>query len=328
MTAHLPLRAYNRLDLSDRDESLVRAASVWEPHKGTLLCGQFRLVWNQLNLTRSAIGAFEFGSTSVIEAEPQAPVWRVGIPISGDMIHVIGRREFHACQSRAVVNKARAPLSLRITPSRTLFAGFEEAAINAALDARLGPPRREDQLSMEFPVDRGPGAAFNSYLRWLIGECDSPQPNLLMSLQSLAAIDSVLLELFVDAVAARALESFDSRNSYIGEFRMGQLIEWIDGHLGEPLSLTRLAQAAQTNLRAIQLAFRRSRAVSAREYILGRRLEAARRMLEAADESTTVTSVCVACGLYHFGRFSAHYRTKYGELPSETLARHRGDPTN
>ena len=40
----------------------------------------------------------------------------------------------------------------------------------------------------------------------------------------------------------------------------------------------------------------------------------------------TVSSIALDWGFWHFGEFSRAYRACFGELPSETLRRHRAEP--
>jgi transcriptional regulator GlxA family with amidase domain len=39
-----------------------------------------------------------------------------------------------------------------------------------------------------------------------------------------------------------------------------------------------------------------------------------------------VSSIALDWGFWHFGEFSRAYRACFGELPSETLRRHRAEP--
>jgi transcriptional regulator GlxA family with amidase domain len=55
------------------------------------------------------------------------------------------------------------------------------------------------------------------------------------------------------------------------------------------------------------------------------RLSGARRALLDPTQTTTVTAVALRWGFLEFGRFSMQYRQRYGEVPSETLRRARGD---
>jgi transcriptional regulator GlxA family with amidase domain len=60
-----------------------------------------------------------------------------------------------------------------------------------------------------------------------------------------------------------------------------------------------------------------------RDVLLQMRLERARERLLSAVPSDTVTSIALDCGFAHLGRFPTAYRTAFGELPAETLARSR-----
>nr|WP_243645044.1 helix-turn-helix domain-containing protein [Rhodovulum euryhalinum] len=39
------------------------------------------------------------------------------------------------------------------------------------------------------------------------------------------------------------------------------------------------------------------------------------------DSAPTVTEAAITCGFGHLGRFSAAYRARFGEAPSQTRAR-------
>jgi transcriptional regulator GlxA family with amidase domain len=55
-------------------------------------------------------------------------------------------------------------------------------------------------------------------------------------------------------------------------------------------------------------------------YLTRLRLHRVRQALRAASsETTTVSSVALDWGFWHFGEFSRAYKECFGELPSETL---------
>ena len=101
MGGELPLADYTRLIVQDRDESRVRAGALWEPHDGEYLGGPFYLKWNQFDLTRSAIGAMEFRSRSIVTARPEAPVYRTSFQVAGKMRHRIAGAEVVQAALRA-----------------------------------------------------------------------------------------------------------------------------------------------------------------------------------------------------------------------------------
>lgn len=97
-------------------------------------------------------------------------------------------------------------------------------------------------------------------------------------------------------------------------------VDFIESHLGEPLSVSSVADAVGVGTRALQEAFRRELDTTPLAFIRERRLARAREaLLRAAPTSTSVTEVAVGLGVTHLGRFSVEYHQRYGETPSTTL---------
>jgi AraC-like DNA-binding protein len=99
--------------------------------------------------------------------------------------------------------------------------------------------------------------------------------------------------------------------------------EFIAANLAEALTPTLIARAAGMSVRALHYAFRQNRARTPGEFVRERRLDRARDLLADAA-SRTVTEVALDCGFNHMGDFSAAYRRRFGETPSQTLRRSSG----
>ena len=98
--------------------------------------------------------------------------------------------------------------------------------------------------------------------------------------------------------------------------------DYIEAHLNEAIRLNQLAAHAGVSIRTLELAFRQLLGVAPIEYIRTRRLNQLRRqLLRKGREIPTLADLAKEHGLIHMGRLSAEYRTLFGELPSETLAR-------
>ena len=102
---------------------------------------------------------------------------------------------------------------------------------------------------------------------------------------------------------------------------VNQAIAFIEAHAGESLSVTDIAHAARTSVRALQQGFARHHDTSPTAYLRRVRLEGAHRELAAAEPTgpVTVADVAARWGFSQAGRFAAHYREAFGVLPSETL---------
>jgi AraC-like DNA-binding protein len=98
-------------------------------------------------------------------------------------------------------------------------------------------------------------------------------------------------------------------------------IEFMEAHLETPVTLAEVAGAAGVPGRTLLKHFHDYRGMSPMEYLRRARFDRAHQTLRRADVSQTVSEVAVTWGFFHLGRFSAEYRRRYGELPSETLAK-------
>ena len=127
-----------------------------------------------------------------------------------------------------------------------------------------------------------------------------------------ARLADVLLALRPEAGPARLAVS-----------RLADLENWIDAHLGEPITIGRLCEVAGVGERSLQFAFRERRGMSPMRFVLERRLAAAHLQLSRSEARVDVTTVATQLGFTHLGRFSIAYREAYGEPPSRTLLRAR-----
>lgn len=105
--------------------------------------------------------------------------------------------------------------------------------------------------------------------------------------------------------------------------RLKEVCEFAMGNLDSRITLTDLEEFSGFSARALQYGFRRRFGCSPQRWLLDQRLEAVHAALRAAGPEATVTAVA---GRYftHLGRFARQYRDRYGESPSDTLARRRG----
>jgi AraC-like DNA-binding protein len=86
--------------------------------------------------------------------------------------------------------------------------------------------------------------------------------------------------------------------------------------------LADLARVVGVSVRTLEYAFRDVVGMGPLAYVRIQRLNQARRcLLEIRSGRVTVSEVALDHGFGHFGYFARDYKTLFGELPSETLAR-------
>ena len=96
---------------------------------------------------------------------------------------------------------------------------------------------------------------------------------------------------------------------------------FIDAHAGQPITLAGIAAAAGVTGRALQYAFRRHYDTTPTGYLRQVRLEHAHRQLRDADPAAgaTVAAIARTWGWASPAGFTAAYRRRYGQPPSQTL---------
>ncbi len=95
------------------------------------------------------------------------------------------------------------------------------------------------------------------------------------------------------------------------------------------LTVPELCRLAGVSQRTLEYAFRDNFALTAQGFLRLQRFHTARRSLATSGSSdTTVADVAHKLGFFRFGRFAGEYRSLFGELPSQTLARTPIDTTS
>lgn len=78
-----------------------------------------------------------------------------------------------------------------------------------------------------------------------------------------------------------------------------------------------LADVSGVSLRTLYAGFHKFLGMSPQNYLRLRRLEMAKRGLEDLNNRGPVSEIAANCGFTHMGRFSADFRRRYGQSPSE-----------
>jgi AraC-like DNA-binding protein len=92
---------------------------------------------------------------------------------------------------------------------------------------------------------------------------------------------------------------------------------------GAETAVSQIAASLGVSMRSLEAGFREWRNATPTQVLRKVRLEAVRTALLAADAATSVTSAALASGFFHLARFSAYYKSEFGEMPGQTLRRSR-----
>ena len=107
------------------------------------------------------------------------------------------------------------------------------------------------------------------------------------------------------------------------QMRMDQIIDWIDRHLADPISMDQLSEISGIRSRGLNKICKAAIGMAPMEFVQSRRLMAAHQRLRKGAGDILVSRVALDCGFMHLGRFALSYRRAFGETPSETLEKAR-----
>ena len=171
------------------------------------------------------------------------------------------------------------------------------------------------------PAMRPLCAELGAQLRQMLASLEQDQ-TLLSGVAAQHAAEALLLEMLIallqqaglvvrpaDAVSDAARDAVRLAEAYMRR------------HFAEPITLQMLAEAAGTSVCVLQRSYARAKGRTAWAELNDIRLGHARELLMRPEPGDGVTGIARACGIRHFGRFSANYLVRYGELPSHTLRR-------
>lgn len=99
---------------------------------------------------------------------------------------------------------------------------------------------------------------------------------------------------------------------------------YIMAHACDAITLQDIAGAAEVPVRTLLDGFRMFRDMSPMKRLRDARLDLVREGLQNRHHAGGVAAVARSCGFGHLGRFAQAYAERFGEKPSETCARMRG----
>jgi len=156
-----------------------------------------------------------------------------------------------------------------------------------------------------------PGSELSAYLRRLCEKLDGSYENPAYGQRILT--QAYMLELLVFLNMAYKDTSSDIQLDITENAKVNQVIAFINQNLSEELSLDLLAQQLHISKFYLSNQFKQYTGFTIYQYILKKRLIAARQLLR---QNEPVMSACLACGFNDYSNFLKAFKREFGILPS------------
>jgi AraC-like DNA-binding protein len=245
------------------------------------------------------------------------------VPFAGWSTAMIEGREHRWLAGRSAMYLPGVPRRGESGVRSTLAIGLEaarleQAARSLAPEADRATIRTALATARLVPLAQG-GFSFAIALRRICGLIDSclSRPDQL----ALLGVDEMIYRAVAMLLMPRPAASAGTVTLSANRSALDRACDYILANLFTPIRLEDLEAASGFKARALQLAFLKHHGRTPRQWILDRRLDAARGRLTEPQSGRTITAVALMCGFTRLASFSRAYQARFGELPRVTVAR-------
>jgi AraC-like DNA-binding protein len=255
----------------------------------------------------------------------QYPVYTVCLPLDGAIrISSGGETAYVRGSLGAVVSPGEAARVEYLSDGcNILTVLLERDAVEAELAAMLGHTVRTP-LRFDLQLTHVEDTPFARALSLLRGELDAAHG--LTTLPEMSArLGRLLMAGLLMSQPSNYSDELTRPRGILGPRAIKQAVALIENRPAEIETVADIATAVGLSIRALDDGFRRYVGTPPMTYLREVRLARAHEELVAGDaDVTTATDVAGNWGFWHYGRFAAAYRRRYGRTPSQTL-RKRAD---
>jgi AraC-like DNA-binding protein len=246
------------------------------------------------------------------------------VPFAGWSTAMIEGREHRWLAGHSAMYLPGVPRRGEAGLRSTLAIGLDSARLEQA--ARSMAPEAESAtiraaLTTPRPVPLAHGEfSFATALRRICGLIDScfSRPD---QLALLGVDDMIYRAVAMMLLPRQAATAVAAQPSLAGRQPIDRACDYVLAHLFSPIRLEDLEAASGLKARALQMAFLKHHGRTPRQWILDRRLDAARARLAEPGAERTITAVALECDFTRLASFSRVYDARFGERPSDTVAR-------
>ena len=247
------------------------------------------------------------------------------LPLSGQGDLIANGRTLQWCASSKAVFLPNCGGSSESTNRSVLMVDLDPIRLEKVAHTMLGvSPDSISLMNLDIPreIDLQVGrVSFEAVFRQLANLLDqfSLQPELLNQ----SGIDdafyrniAMLLQpgLFLDA-------STSTPNRKYARRLLDRVCQYIQAHLNQPINLTDLERVSCMSRRKLHYAFLKRYNCTPMQWVRAERLTLVHNQLNRGIPGDKVTTIALDCGFNKPAAFADYYNTRFGEMPSATLAR-------
>jgi AraC-like DNA-binding protein len=281
---------------------------------------QFELVMNRVAFCRTSLVSNYFGSETQIRSKvfSDSLLFIVGNGVPATFI-LDGETVTVSPHKAAVHSPHHSVKVIRPGGSEIIVVKISEAVLNSYFQKITGQYHKSSLL---FPhgidLDSAPGVNFKETLKYIIDELVNNEFS--SNIEKLHDVfDHMIMTKLLELPHNLRDQYYANRFSYDVPFIVKRAEEYMEAHLTDSIKIADLLSICKCSRSALFSAFQTKRGYSPMEFIIERRLQRARKMLQEGKSCESVSSIAMESGFTHLGRFSLTYKKRFGESPRETI---------
>jgi AraC-like DNA-binding protein len=319
---HIAAPAARLVRTSDLAEAQALITDVYIPHDLRSRDGRpLDFTLNFLQSHKLTVGHLNYGADAELLVPAMLDCYHLNLTIGGaTQVSQAGRTASTSAGRRGVLFDPRSPFTVRWSPEavqyaiklpRTQLEDHLAGLLGRSVDGPIG-------FAMTVDLTRPAGRNLLSAVHFLRGELARPG-GLATSPLARDQLEAFVMTQVLLAVPHDRLEELTAPSVPAQRTRVGRVIDFIDSHADQPLTVTDLTRVGGVGMRALQAGFRETVGMTPLAYLRTTRLDRVRAELIATAGERSVTEVALRWGFSHLGRFAGQYRAQFGEAPSDTV---------
>ncbi|MDC9581538.1 AraC family transcriptional regulator [Xenorhabdus sp. PR6a] len=321
ITAHLNSPEHMLFSSNDLDEVKSMVGRVMQPHQLHIVGNNQKLDARMHYIPLGDISMSRLRYSASVEITPGelSSFFLVQMPLAGCAGIESGDQCLDSTPNMASVLSPNQHTAMRWNADNDQFmVRISRSLLERTLVGQLGHPL-EQPLVFELGFAWQRCQAWRCLMPYLL-ECTTQVPDILQHKLITSQIEQLISVTLLSTHQHNYSETPANHRCSIRPRHVRRVQEYLQAHAHEPITVEQLAQVAGVSLRSLYSGFKEFLNISPMQYLRDLRMEHVRTEL-LAGEAASVTGVALRWGFAHMGRFSAEYKARYGETPSESLRR-------
>lgn len=319
---HATLPSSRLVRTSDLAEAQALITEVYIPHDLRSRDGRpLDFTLNFLQSHKLTVGHLNYGADAELLVPAMLDCYHLNLTLGGaTQVSQAGRAAATSAGRRGVLFDPRSPFTVRWSPDAVQYAiKLPRRSLEDHLAGLLGRPVAGPiDFSLTVDLTRAAGRNLLSAVHFLRGELARPG-GLATSPLARDQLEAFVMTQVLLAVPHEHSQQLLTPTAPAHRTRVGRVVELIDAHPDQSLTLADMTRVAGVGARALQAGFRETVGMAPMAYLRTVRLDRVRAELTATAGERSVTDVALRWGFAHLGRFAGQYRAQFGESPSETV---------